>query len=147
MKRFGLIRGGTRTHGINASGTRPIGPGESRFSLYLTRLIHHAAGRFTIGHYVADPAERPSHVFRHSSRFLTFTQEAFETSLSTLTEITEEESAGWKPSAQEVECEHVIILSDECGNVILRESCPADEARRVMVVVGNAAKRVAERTE
>jgi len=147
MKAFGLIRGGTRAPHNGRAAPRPIGMCESRFTLYLRLVTRHPAGPFTVGHYVADPAARPDHVFRHSSRFLTFSHEDAETAHATVTELTEAEVGAWEPSACGVETEHMVVLTDGHGNVILRDSCTAEEAERVMAAVARAGTTDAGQTE
>jgi hypothetical protein len=130
MDRFRLIRG--------LDGCRPVAPPpprESRYTLFLKLVKQRLLDGLVLGHYVTNPDEPPDHVFHHDCRFRTFTQGDFETTRWTVKALTEEEDAllEWLPGKSR--SEHLMVLSDESGNVILQDYCTAHEAEQAMARV------------
>jgi hypothetical protein len=135
MDLFRLIRGLTGRRFV----TPP--PWESSYTLFLKLVRRHKAGGLVISHYLADPDERPDHVFRHDSRQLSFTQGDFVTTRWTVIEITKEEEALLERVPGKHRSEHFVVLSDDAGNVILQDYYTAEKAERAMAIVERTTSR------
>jgi hypothetical protein len=113
--------------------TRP--PWESSYTLFLKLVNRHTAGGLVISHYVTNPDERPDHVFRHDAIQRSHTQGDFVTTRWTVAAITPEEDGLLERVSREHRSEHVIVLSDCSGNVILQDYYTAEKAERAMTLV------------
>jgi hypothetical protein len=115
-------------------------PWESSYTLFLKLVSHHTAGGLVISHYVADPEERPDHVFQHDAIQRSRTQGDFVTTRWTVKAITPEEDALLERVSREHRSEHLVVLSDGSGNVILHDYYTAEKAERAMTLAEQSSR-------
>lgn len=122
----------------------PARPWESCYSLYLKLVSRYEGPGYMLSRYVANPAERPDHLFQYDCGIRTFTQCDFETMQCEVLELTQDEADAWEgPACNCLECE-VVTLCDGRGNLLLLEYCTAEGARRLMEAfeqAGNSTER------
>jgi hypothetical protein len=128
MRLLRLIRGGNLNPRLS-----PWGPWECGSILPLKLVSRHRAGGLVIGHYATHPGERPDHVFRHECRMRTFLKFALEFRLA-VKEITTDQDTAFKHWPDCRLGEHLVVLSDEAGTVVLYNFCDAKQAKRAMAV-------------
>jgi hypothetical protein len=136
MDIFGLLRG--------LAGRRCVTPPpwESSYTLFLKLVSRHTAGGLVISHYVADPDERPDHVFRHDAIQRSRTQGDFVTTRWTVKAITPAEDTLLERVPREHPSEHLVVLSDRSGNVIMQDYCTAEAVERAMALAEESGRGV-----
>ncbi|MFO0849922.1 MAG: hypothetical protein U0871_15410 [Gemmataceae bacterium] len=111
-------------------------PLEHSSTIFLKLQTRHAVGALVIAHYVTNPDERPDHVFRHDCRFRTYRQGDFETTRWAVEKLTPTADVLLERVPDGPPPEHLVVLTDAEGNVLLQDYCSAERAALLMDAVG-----------
>lgn len=114
-------------------------PQEFSSTLFLKLQSRQPLGGLVLTHFVTNPEERPDHVFRHDCRFRTFTQGDFATTRWAVEKITPAEDAALERRSFEAPREHLVVLTDESGTVLVQDYCSADRAELLMAAAARPA--------
>jgi hypothetical protein len=115
---------------------RRLWPSEFSSTLFLKLQRCQPVGGLVIAHYLTNPDERPDHVFRHECKFRTDTQGDFETRRWAVEKITPDQDAMLERRPGGPPQEHLVVLTDAVGNVLLQDYCSAERATLLMHAAG-----------